>query len=502
MRLAALFKQSSIYFVGDFFRRGVGFLMIPLYTHYLSPADYGLIELVELFVTVATVTFGIMAISDSAVRIYHEYTQPFDRASVIRTALTVVAVASFLVAAVAVMLAGPLSLAVFRTAEYTSLVRAAFFVMFFGNLLETLLVYQRIRERAVFFVTFSLLQLAATLGLNIYFIAFAGLGVWGFMLSKIICTTLSVLLLLVLLRKELVGRFSWDVFRKMAAFGTPLIFSGLSIFIVHFSDRFFLSHFATLAAVGVYSLAYKFGFLVTYMVGQPFGSMWGVNLYAHVSEPKWKEQFGRVLSYLVFFLVLAALALSVASREVLSIMAPPSFASAALLVPIIALGYAFREVGDFFRGILFINKRSAIFGKITAACAVLNLALNGYLISRHGAAGAAWATLLTWLAYMASCWVAARREHRIPYPVRSFALLAGLAVAVYLLGTLLPAVSLFWRSAIDGMLVVLFVGLAWVTGYFPPKERAMIRSHWRVGRQALDRGGQTVSVNADVTVSR
>jgi O-antigen/teichoic acid export membrane protein len=335
------------------------------------------------------------------------------------------------------------------------------------------------------FVTFSSLQVLLNILFNIYFIAFLRMGVWGFILAKLIVTSLGTTYLLAVLFRETGLHFAADAAKRIARFSAPLAVSGAAFFVIHFADRFFLNHYATLSEVGVYALAYKFGFLVTYLVGQPIGSVWNVSLYSHVGAEYWRKNFARIAMYLVFFLLLAAVGLGVFIRETLSVIASPAYAPAALLVPVIAFAYAFREVGDFYRGVLFINKRVALFGRITVSCAVLNLILNWALISQYKALGAAWATLLTWAVYMIACWVLAYREHRIPHSAKSFALAFGLAVLVCVSAGYLQVlpIGLRWTGSIS--LVLLFVSSVWGLGYFDVDERKLILRQLAIGRELL-----------------
>ena len=439
--------------------------MIPLYTRYLTPADYGIIELVELFVTIAGICFGLSVVGDSMVRIYHEYTGERERGAVVSSAIFIVAALAASVAILTMILAGPFSALVFSTPKYAWLLRSAFLALLFSSVTEIALLYQQVRQRATFFVIFYVCQLLAGAGLNIYFIAFAGRGVWGFVLSKLVVTGVGAVVLLCIVLRETGFRFHWDSGRRMVRFGGPLMISSVSIFIIHFSDRFFLNHFRSLADVGIYALSYKLGFLVTYLVGQPFGNVWNVTLYAHVDEGRWKEKFARVFACLVFFLLFVATGISVFANGMLTLAVSRPYVAAAALVPVIALGYAFRETGDFFRGLLFINKRVFLFGRITVCCALLNLALDWALIRQFGAPGAAWATLLTWFAYMGCCWLLAVREHRLPISPAGLAALSAAGGAAYYISTFLRHGSLPAQLAGDGLLMLLFLAYGWKAGY-------------------------------------
>jgi O-antigen/teichoic acid export membrane protein len=485
MRLTELFKQSSIYMVGEFVRRGVGFLMIPVYTRYLSTSDYGILELIELFVMVAGVYFGMLAISDGMVRIYHDYGEGEKRGEVISTAVAGVAICGLLVAGIASLAATPLSNLAFGGGHYASLVRASFVALIFSSLTDIALTYQRLRQRAALFVVFSIVQLVVNIALNVYFIAYLKLGVWGFVLAKLVVCTLGSAYLLTILIRETGWTLSREAAARIARFGAPLVFSGGAIFIIHFADRFFVNHYGSLSDVGIYALAYKFGFLVSYAVGQPFASTWSVRLYAHTTGGRWRQNFARVAGYLAFFLVLAAVALGLFIDKLLAFIATPAYLPAAALIPIVAFGYVFREMGDFFRGVLFINKRVALFSRITVACAALNLVLNWILISKYKAAGAAWATLLTWLVYMVACWKQAAREHEIPYSAKAFAGLCLLAAGVCSVLAPVRNLPLAWQWLSSGVLLAMFAGISWIAGYFNAEERDSIRQQLAMGLERV-----------------
>jgi len=485
MKLSELFQSSLVYLTGNLARRGVGILMIPLYTHFLHPADYAVIEFVELFVAVAGVTFGLLAMSDSMVRIYHDQADQEGRARVVSTAIIGMAIVNLAIVAIAMPLAGPLSLMVFGTTDYLWLIRAAFVAMFFGNLTESALAYERMRNRALFFTLYSTVFLALNLCLNVYFIAFRHLGVWGFVLSKVACSIVGAVFLLIRVSREVRWRFQWMAARQMVSFGGPLVLTSISFFIIHFADRFFLNHFANLAEVGIYSLAYKFGFLVTYLVGEPFGNIWNVSLYRHTHQAGWEKQFSRVASYLFLCLFFVAVAISVLAGKAITIVADPAYNYAITLIPILVFGYVFREVGDFFRDILFINKRVLLFGTVTVGAAILNLILDYWLIARYKAAGAAWATLITWLAYALGCWLLAWREHRIPYSLKSFTFLFAISVGICQFAVITRDAPSHWQWGADILLILLFAVTVWLLGYFSSQEKALVKQYLALRREAV-----------------
>ena len=463
-------QDSSLYLLGNVASRLVGFLAIPFYSRFLSPAQYGLIELVELSTQTVAIALGLQAIGAALSRLFHDQKTHEAEQAVVSTSLIATAVLSAAVTILAVAGARPLSILVFHTEEWVDLLRAAFTAMFFSDMIEVVLVYERIRNKARFFLIYTLVTLGLTLGLNILFIGVLDAGVWGFVSSKLVVTTLGCLFLLARARREVGWRWRSAYVPELVRFGAPLVLSSLSYFAIHFSDRFFLSSAVSLAELGRYALAYRFAILVSALVGDSFSKSWGVTLYRYVDRPDWQEQFARVASYLTYVLFVTGLAIALFSPELLRVMVPKAYFPPPLLLPIIIASYLAREIGDFFRTLLLINKRSGLVGRIAGGCALLNLAANALLIPLYGIYGAAAATFLTWAVYMVVCWVVSNGEHRLPVSIPAYLRVTVLLVVVYALGSGTRVHSLPVQVLMDAAWVGVFA-IAALIYFFTPAER-------------------------------
>lgn len=475
MTALSFFKQSSLYTIGNMANRLAGFLMIPLYTHYLSPADYGVLDLIELFLMMAIIVFGLQSIGGAMTRIYYDFEDSDKRQRVVSTALIGLAALNLVVVAAGILAAAVLSKLVFGSPEYKDLIAVAFVAMFFGNMVEVILVYERICQRALFFVGYSLIALVASLALNIYFIAFLHFGIWGFIWGKLIVTTVGASYLIARTLPKVGIAFDRGIGMRMVEFGSPLIVVGLAFFVIHFSNRFFLNSYASLHDVGIYSLAYKFAILITIIVGEPFGRVWSVNVFDYSKQDGWRERFARIFAYLIFFLALGGLGISLFIEDVIRLMADDSFLAAAAVVPVLILGYVLRECGDYFRNILYINKRSGLMSRIAGGCALLTLGLNWALIPVFGVHGAAIATATTWLAYLLLCWYFQHLEFGIAFPVKQFALLGSLALGVYLASIAIRFDSWYFRLVENSILLLIFVMLIWFSNYFSSEEKGLVK---------------------------
>ena len=470
MQTRRFLQSSSLYLIANLASRAVGFVMLPVYSRFLTPREYGSVELIELTIQVVSLCIGVQSIGGAMIRIFHDREDEKWRAGVVSTALIGGFIFNIALALIGLLGAAPISRYILHVPNAESLVRMCAVAMMLANVVEVHLIYFRLRDWVERCVVYSLIQLFAAVALNLFFIVHLRMGVTGLLISKLITSGLGCIYLLARTVPEVGLRWSAEAARKMFTFGSPLVISNLAFFVIHFGDRWFLSGMRTMDEVGQYSLAYRFAFVVSLLVGEPFGKVWNVTLYNYTSAPDWRVQFARVARYLTFVLCFTGLGLSIFGGEIIHRMAAPAYFAAAGVLPILILAYVGREIGDFFRNVLYINKRSALVGRIALASAIVNTLLNVVLIPAWGMYGAAWATLATWFLYLALCWFSAWREHEIAFPLRSFAVPVLAGLAIYMAAVSLPEQSPVIHLGVRALLVTQFIAILWLLSYFPAQE--------------------------------
>jgi len=167
----------------------------------------------------------------------------------------------------------------------------------------------------------------------------------------------------------------------------------LGSFILTFSDRYFLNIYSDLRTVGIYSLAYKFGFLLVALVA-PFSLIWEPKRFEIAKQFDGFLIYKKVFMYLNIVLFIISLLISVFIKDILMLMSDPSFWEAYRLVPIILIAYIFQTWTAFCNIGLFIREKTSLYGLSAAISVVIVTLANVLLIPRFGAYGAAWATVI------------------------------------------------------------------------------------------------------------
>jgi O-antigen/teichoic acid export membrane protein len=356
-----------------------------------------------------------------------------------------------------VLSSGAISRLAYRSDAYGGLIALAFVAIVPASLWEICLGHLRVRDQALRYVCLTVGYLIVNVTCNIVFIVYMGMGVWGFVMSKVAAAGLGAAYLVPWTIRRVGLHWDREAARRMLSFGKPLILAGLAMYGLHFLDRFFLAKYATLAVIGIYALGYKFGVLITYVVGEPFERAFGARLYAYTEDESWRDRASRVLLGLFFFTALAWTGLAAAIDETLTLIAAPAFRGAAAFVPWIALAYVLRTVGDFFRIVLYVDKSSGLATRVTVTCVALNALLCFLLIPGMGAWGATWATVGTWAIYMVLMWRFAQKRQPLRLPYARMGVLCVVAAALYLASEALPEMSPLAGMFAGGGVALLYV---------------------------------------------
>lgn len=457
--LVHLAKHTAVYGLANVLGKAIGFMLIPLYTHYITPNDYGVLELLDLSITVIGMFVGI-GLASALAKFYFDYDTKAEKDLVVSTALFVITIAASIMLVIAWPLASVLADVILDNEEYTVYLKIGLVTFACNALIEIPLTYIRARERSMLFGSIALSRLFVSLSLNIYFVVVAELGILGILYSGLITSILVSFVLVCWTVKDVGARINLKLGGFMVTFGAPLIVSSLGMFLINFGDRFLLKEYASLAEVGVYSLGYKIGMgLISFLIGQPFFLIWSVRRYSLVKEDDGLARYGQI--FLLYMLLLLAIwyLISIFSREIIVTLSPDEYLHAWEILPFIAFGYIFREMSDFFRGAFLIQGRTGMVGRITLIATVFCLLSYMLLIPRYHSMGAAVATVMTFVLMAGLSWHYAQKLMPVDYRLGRVGLVASLFVfsagaTVYML----PA-------EIRPMLMLMKVGICLTTVY-------------------------------------
>jgi O-antigen/teichoic acid export membrane protein len=473
--IATAVKHSFIYGFGGVLVKGLGFFLLPVYTHFLTPRDYGVFEVLELCISLLSM-FLNMGVTAALLKYYGAAQTDEEKHKIVgsiflltvATSTVVLLAGSASVRQATLLLLGP-----GVPPTYLFLALVAFLLAYVANVPYTAI---RAREASKTIVTIDTLTTIGVFLLNIYFIAVARLAILGLLLSKLIVNAISIVGLVKWTSREVFGGMNWNLVRRVMSFGAPLVFSNLTMFTLNFSDRFFLQRLQTLEVVGIYAVGYKFGFLLNFLLIQPFNMMWQARMYIVHRRSDHQKVFSRIFVFYSAVLIFACLGMAVMGPALMKLMVDSRYAAAGAVIPVVSLSYVFLGMAYYLQLGMFLMSRTGLIGVVSMVAAALNLAANYFLILHFGMIGAAWATVLGFLAIAAGSYYCSERVCPLRLPIGRVLRAGAVAAVIYAPTQLLPPSSLATALLLKGILVASFPVLLWVSGCFSTDERATLQS--------------------------
>ena len=473
-QMSRIGKHGLVYGGGIILSKAVAFIMLPVYTHYLTPADYGLLQLVDMVLEVASIVAG-SRLGAGIFRYYHKANTPGKRRAVLSTAL-IVLVTSYATAATAILVFAPtISRVAFGSPEQVTLVRIGGLSLAFESLLLVPFAYLRLRDKSLFYVGVTTAKLVLQVSLNIVFVVALRLGAQGVLLSTLVANLLVGAALTIYVLKGVGLRLSGSAARDLLRFGIPFVGTQVATFIMTFGDRYFLRLDSGATTVGLYGLAYQFGFLLAQLGELPFSLVWEPARFEIANRPDRDELYSRAFIYFSIVLLTIGVLITLFVGDFLRIVAAPAFLPAGRLVPIILIAYVLQSWTVMHNIGMQVQERTEYYTLANWVGALVALAGYALLIPRLLGLGAALATVASfgvreWMVYALS-----QRLWPVHYRWTPVIRLSLLAISVGVVALLLPRFTVLWSLAARAILLAAYFGALWHIGVLSEDERRAIR---------------------------
>jgi O-antigen/teichoic acid export membrane protein len=447
--------------------------MLPIYTRFLTPSDYGIIELLSMVLDLVGIILGLR-VGVAIFRYYSEYSELKDKNEVITTSLFLLGALNLIGVFALVAAARPLSLAVFGEINQAHNLMLFSFTLLMQGFIEVPMVDFRARQQPRLYVMFSIIKLILQLSLNILFVVYLKMGVEGVIYSAVLSSLILGAVLTLYTIHTCGIRFSPHKARQLISFSFPLVLTSLISFYITFGDRYFLRVFGGgLQEVGVYSLAYKFGFLLMFLIVNPFNNIWDTEKYNVLKKQNPREEYQSVFIVYSTILLFVCLILSLFIKDILRIMSTPPFWGAAQIVPVVLFAYLTNAWCEYVNLGFMLERKTFEFTYWTLLSGVVITFGYFYLIPRFGAMGAAWATVSAFALRCVFVYWRAKRFYDMGLQWWRVCLLFLFFVGLYLMSMNGPSsigISLMFKTMI---LVVAVIGTL-ILPILPPSIRERI----------------------------
>jgi O-antigen/teichoic acid export membrane protein len=469
--LKTIAKHTAIYSTADLLAKAVGFFLLPIYTRYLSPADYGILELLSVSLTIIII-FVQQGMHTSFFRGYSfDYKDnEEEKKEVVSTSYLYLLSSAFIFLGIATLFSRQINNLLFQSKDYTLLVRLTFITGFFNVLSTIPFQLFRAKLQSVKFSLVSILRFLLNVSFNIYFILKLKMGLSGVVYGNLFTAILISILTFFLIYKNLSLKFSFSKLKSMLSYGFPLVPGGLSIWVLSVANRYFLERLSTTTELGLYSLGSRFSGILELLIIQPFLTTWPSIYFPLAKEENAPPTFSRLTTYFLLIGSFCSLGIIAISNPVLKIMAGQKFWGAYKVIPLLVFSVLLYGLFSLLNIGIFIQKKTKYNPLIIGIAAIFNLLLNYFLIPPYGMLGAAYATFFSYLLMDLLAYIINVRVYPVPYEwIRILKIVSVTVLFLFILNQI--QVNSWQRELLYKVLILLFFPLVlWGTGFFTSSE--------------------------------
>jgi O-antigen/teichoic acid export membrane protein len=403
--------DSLLYAFMNLGTKFIAFLMFPIYTYYLTPAEYGVIDLIDS--TTAMLTFIVIFGTDSALAFYYfDVKEKTLKWAYVQNVLTFRVSAALFIVMVTIVAGISISEILLKDTGYYQALLFAVCVLLVDTILALVLTVFRYEYKTVKVVLYTIGKMLLIALISYVFLRFIWPSVEGIIAGRLIAVTLILLLIGKSLSPFLRLKFDPVMLKEILKYAAPLVPASIAFWVIVNSNRFFLSEFGSMEDVGIYGSAMKFATLITLITS-------GVQMAwrPYSMELKNKEGNQQLFAKLYLGILLVGLFGVMAITTVMpwvilvldeAYVASYKYVGLISAVTFLNFYYLIISVG------LFVKKETKYISYYFGAAAVINILLNTVLIPMYSIWGTVAAYLISYVFAVILIFLKSQKVYYIP----------------------------------------------------------------------------------------
>lgn len=383
-----LFKDTFVFALGSLGSKVILFFLVPLYTNFLSKAEYGIadlvfttsqliIPLVSVVIFEAVIRFGLMKDKNPA--------------EVLKAGIIIGGLGTLLTVAIT-----PVFSFYTPIAEWKWYLCIYVILNFNNNIIKS---YLKVKNKNKQFAIISIVQTLALATSNVLLLTVFNIGIRGYLLSNIFATGIS-LLISTFAGKVIIdiknAKTNWKLLKEMLIYSSPLILNDLSWWVIHSSDKYMVEVMIDESALGLFTAATKIPALINVLISI-FGQAWNISSIKEMDSSNDTSFYSKVFEGYTFMAFCSCVFLVTIIKPFMSIYVGKEFNDAWMYVPLLLVSAVFAAVSSYFGQLYAALKKSVNNMLTTLTAAIINIIVNYFFILLVGVWGAVIGTVVSYI---------------------------------------------------------------------------------------------------------
>lgn len=369
----------------------IGFIMLPIYTSHLSPAEYGVMTTIQTLVGMLQL-FLLLSLHGAVTRFYYDYSDdPHKLKAYLGSIFNFTLIFSTGIVALLLLFDDIITSILFKQIPKSPYYYYLLAISWCSALFALPMALYRAQEKAGTFVLINAIKAFAIMGLTIYLLIIQGFGAESALISQAVVTFIVVLITYGKQLKYFSFSLNPDLVKQSLMFSLPLLPHVASGWIINSSDRVILEKFIPIADLGVYALAVQVSMILSLFYSSVNNAL--VPRYTKLRKDGLEEQATkllRVFLYIVIFFGLLSIPVAITAVQLL---ASEVYQQANILIPFLLIAQIIKGIYFIPTAKLFYIKKTKSIATSSVIAALCNIIINIIMIPIIGVYGAILSTI-------------------------------------------------------------------------------------------------------------
>ena len=473
--------DTAVYGLVEVADKAIGFLLLPLTTHILTEADYGVLSIFGTTAQLLSLTIAL-GMQSTFLRFYSEQTSEEGKVAILNSVYRIATISSLIWILPMLSLSRWLGPVIFDQDSVT-------LVIFLGcnaylDLFNSLgMCRLRMEGKATTFLWISILSTLCKRGSGLYLLV-KGYGAFGWIVGEFFGLLITSTLMTFFVLQGLRFTKHASLLRTLLPFGAGLVPVSISHWLMISSDKYLIKEMMQdgMRFVGYYGVGERISSIMA-LINMAFILGWQRFAYHNMHLADGPRLIARSATVFITLTGFGSMALAMLGDDITYWgRIDPKFFPGLPVIPVLTFAGLWWGMGDIAGIGLMKTNRTRALATLNLTAAVINVALIYVLIPKLGIVGAAAATCICQFLKTVAIFILSHKHYPVPFEYRRI----GIAFLVF--GTIFVAGyfglsprdlndSKQWviATATQATLVAIAPLLLWLCGFFQPEEKEVLR---------------------------
>lgn len=385
-------KNTIFYSLGNILPKITSFLLLPLYTYYLSTDEFGLVNSMLALIPLFSVLFSL-ALERSIFRLYFDYDTLNKKKEFLGAVNSSILISSSLFLVLVLCFHYYIAM-IFKSIDFFPYFFVTFLIIFSNSFFLTPKIYLQVTEQGGKFFLISFAQFFFSILFVLFFLIIANYGAIGVLYGRLVGSLLIIPFIVYFSIRNFKINLKLKYIKNALQYSSPLIISLIAAWVLNLSDRIFIERYFSLHEVGIYSLGYTIASMSLF--GLSALSMSINPIFFKLANSKAETNSNKIQTLDHTFLnasIILCFIPAFYSKDIMYFL-DSKFSDAFIFIPLISSAYMFIGFQSYIGRYIKQSKKTFQSMIISLFIAGLNIGLNFILIPNYGAIGAAISTII------------------------------------------------------------------------------------------------------------